>query len=146
MHLGRRFILLAALATGAPVLTQQAAPAPRAAPPKSVTIRAAGLTMQLDYGDKTSIASLSVNGQQVIVLKITQWDEDTAAWTQSAGATQTRRSTQIKYRITQLSPNTTYTLRAGDRRRQYQTDAHGALSIQTISVPENINIHLTRDH
>ena len=88
--------------------------------------------------------ALEATSETTLVLKITQWDEDTAAWTQSAGANQTRGSTQIKYRITQLSPNTTYTLHAGDRRRQYQTDAHGALSIQPISVPENI--HLTHDH
>ena len=48
------------------VLALPAAAALAAAPPKSVTIRAVGITMQLDYGDHASITSLTVNGQQVI--------------------------------------------------------------------------------
>ena len=48
------------------VLALPAAAALAAAPPKLVTIRAAGITMQLDYGDHASITSLTVNGQQVI--------------------------------------------------------------------------------
>ena len=82
--------------------------------------------------------TLEATSENALTITITHWDDSVVTWTQTTtGGT-------VRYRIAQLSPNTTYVLQTGDRRTRYRTDAHGALSIAVDTHTENIR--LTRDH
>jgi hypothetical protein len=100
------------------------------------------------FHGNSSTPSLEATSENALTLAVTQWSDSAMAWTQTAGTTPARGTppATLRYRVSQLSPYTTYALSVADRPfRHYRSDLHGELSIQITPGSSSENINLTRD-